>query len=193
MTQPNPKRFSQRRLAMINHAKFLGIRSGGEHRFTFVWVVVLTDRVFIRSWNGKPTGWFRAFQDEPLGTMKIADREVAIRARKARGERLMKAIESAYAENIHDAGVTQVRARLQDGSSKEGHGRNHAAIVETCAAGSLEEEPGDLDPYRPSVERCCFKNATILRHASIRARRFPSAVPPRLSAGRPDRIHSGWR
>jgi len=98
MTQADPKRFSQRRLATINHAKFLGIRSGGEHRFTFVWVVVLTDRVFIRSWNDKPTGWFRAFQDEPMGTMKIADREVAIRARTARGERLMKAIEAAYAE-----------------------------------------------------------------------------------------------
>ena len=76
----------------------VGIRSGRDHRFTWVWVVVIKERVFIRSWNDKPTGWFRAFGDEPLGAMKIADREVAIRARKARGENVMKSIESAYGE-----------------------------------------------------------------------------------------------
>ena len=92
------RRFSKRRLKDIHQTKMLGIRSGREHRFTWVWVVVVKERVFIRSWNDKPTGWFRAFADEPLGTMKIANREVAIRTRKARGERLMKAIEAAYAE-----------------------------------------------------------------------------------------------
>jgi hypothetical protein len=76
----------------------LGIRAGHEHRFTWVWVVVIEDRVFIRSWNDKPTGWFRAFEDQPVGAIKIADREVAIRARKARGTRLMAAIERAYGE-----------------------------------------------------------------------------------------------
>ena len=92
------RRFTKRRLAVIHQAKMLGIRAGREHRFTWVWVVVIDDRVFIRSWNDKPTGWFRAFEDQPLGAIKIADREVAIRARKARGERLMAAIERAYGE-----------------------------------------------------------------------------------------------
>jgi hypothetical protein len=76
----------------------IGIRSGREHRFTWVWVVVIKDRVFIRSWNDKPTGWFRAFGDEPRGAIRIGERDVAIRGRTARGEGLMKSIESAYAE-----------------------------------------------------------------------------------------------
>jgi hypothetical protein len=76
----------------------LGIRSGREHRFTWVWAVVVGGRVFIRSWNDKAAGWYRAFADEPLGEMKVGDREIAVRARKARGERLMEAIERAYAE-----------------------------------------------------------------------------------------------
>jgi hypothetical protein len=91
-------RFSRTRLTAIHNTKMLGIQSGNEHRFTWVWVVVVDARVFIRSWNDKRTGWFRAFAEQPLGAMKIADREVAIRTKKARGERLMKAIESAYAE-----------------------------------------------------------------------------------------------
>jgi hypothetical protein len=90
------RHFSKQRLATINETKMIGIRSGRTHRFTFVWVVVVDGRVFIRSWNDKPTGWFRAFLETPLGTMKLADREVAIRARKVRGERRMKAIERAY-------------------------------------------------------------------------------------------------
>ena len=52
----------------------------------------------MRSWNDKPTGWFRAFLEQPLGAIEIAGREVRIRAVKRRGERLMKAIEQAYAE-----------------------------------------------------------------------------------------------
>jgi hypothetical protein len=93
-----PRRFSKARLARLHDTKIVGIRSGSEHRFTFVWVVVVRERVFIRSWNDKPRGWFRAFQGEPRGAMKIGDREVAIRARPARGERLMESIERGYAE-----------------------------------------------------------------------------------------------
>jgi len=95
---PVGRRFSRTVLASIDRTRMIGIRSGREHRFTWVWVVVIRDRVFIRSWNDKPTGWFRAFGDEPLGAIRIGEREVAVRARQARGEGLMKAIESAYAE-----------------------------------------------------------------------------------------------
>ena len=104
------RRFSKSVLADIEGTKMVGIRSGRDHRFTWVWVVVIKERVFIRSWNDKPTGWFRAFGDEPLGAMKIADREVAIRARKARGENLMKSIESGYGERYTTpASLTYVR------------------------------------------------------------------------------------
>lgn len=92
------RRFSKGVLEGIDHHRMIGIRSGREHRFTWVWVVVHRQRVFVRSWNDKPTGWFRAFGDEPRGAMKIGERELAIRTKKTRGDVLMKAIESAYAE-----------------------------------------------------------------------------------------------
>ena len=74
------------------------MRSGTEHRFTGVWVVVVEDRVFVRSWNDKPRGWYRAFMAEPRGSLTVGDRELRIRARPVRSERLRHEILEAYAE-----------------------------------------------------------------------------------------------
>ena len=91
------RQFSKRALASIDETTYLRIRSGPEHRFIVVWVVVVKGRVFVRSWNDKPGGWYRAFLDEPRGAIEIDGRAVTVRARKARGDRLMEAIEDAYA------------------------------------------------------------------------------------------------
>ena len=91
--------FSKPVLDALAASKILGVRAGAEHRFTGVWVVVVGDRVFVRSWNDKPTGWYRAFLDEPLGTIQApGGREIRVRAKKVRGERLIDAIDAAYAE-----------------------------------------------------------------------------------------------
>lgn len=89
--------FSDRLLDAFNAAKIIGVRAGKErHRFIGVWVVVVKDRVFVRPWNNKPEGWYQTFLKEPKGRIQIAEREVRVRARKARGERLMDAIDLAY-------------------------------------------------------------------------------------------------
>jgi hypothetical protein len=38
----------------------------GRSRYTGVWVVVVEGRAFVRSWNDKSTGWYRAFQAQRL-------------------------------------------------------------------------------------------------------------------------------
>jgi hypothetical protein len=63
-----------------------------------VCVVVVGGRAFVRSWNDKPTGWCRAFLSEPLGSILLAGREMAVRARQLRGERLRDAVTRAYGE-----------------------------------------------------------------------------------------------
>ncbi len=107
---PNPRdvndmttesRFSDPVLQALQQAKILGIRAGSEHRYTGVWVVVVGGRVFVRSWNDKPTGWYRASRDEPGGTIHLAEREVAVRARHTRSERLRDAGSRAHAEKYN--------------------------------------------------------------------------------------------
>jgi len=98
------RRFPKATLEELDSAKILGVRAGTEHRYTGVWVVVVEGRVFVRSWNDKPAGWYRAFRAEPLGSIELAGREIPVRARLSRGERLRDAVTQAYAEKYDTKG-----------------------------------------------------------------------------------------
>lgn len=90
--------FSKSVLTAIDEAKILWIRAGiRPHRFRGIWTVVVDGRVFVRSWNDKPAGWYRAWLDEPRGAIKVGEREVRVRARRTRSERLRDAVDRAYA------------------------------------------------------------------------------------------------
>ena len=89
--------FSRAQLAALDAAKILGVRSGDDHRYVGVWVVVVEDRIFVRTWNDEPTGWYRAFLEEPRGSIQVGDEEIAVRGRHARSERLRRLVTEAYA------------------------------------------------------------------------------------------------
>jgi hypothetical protein len=85
-------------------AKIIGVRAGSEHKYTGVWVVVVDDRVFARSWNDKPTGWFQAFRKQPSGTVQVGDLEVSVRGRPVRGARMRDAVTVAFGEKYPTKG-----------------------------------------------------------------------------------------
>jgi len=91
-----PKLFPPRILAGFETTKYLPIRSG-DHRFIHIWVVVVSSRVIVRSWNDKPTGWYRAFLSNPLGHVKLDDREIPVRAARLQGTRINDATDEAFA------------------------------------------------------------------------------------------------
>jgi hypothetical protein len=77
----------------------LAVRAGaGDHRFTGIWFVIVGDRLFVRPWNDDAAGWRRAFLRERVGAIAIGSREMPVRAKTARGERLFDAVDAAYAE-----------------------------------------------------------------------------------------------
>lgn len=90
------KRFDARTLRAIDASRYFYVRCGTEHRYIGIWVVIVDDRVFVRPWNDKRSGWYRAFLAESLGSVKVGGREVRVRARKVRGERLNDAVDRAY-------------------------------------------------------------------------------------------------
>lgn len=96
--------FSKPVLAALHNSRILGLRTG-THRFTGVWFVVVNDRLFVRPWNDEPGGWYRAFLKEPAGVMQLGKRELRVRARKTRGERLLEAIDRAYREKYPTPGA----------------------------------------------------------------------------------------
>ena len=83
------------------NARMLGVRAGTEHRYTGIWVVVVEDRICARSWNDKPTGWFRAFRKQRHGTIKIGDREIVVQAKPVRSARILDAVTAAFAEKYN--------------------------------------------------------------------------------------------
>jgi len=98
---PKSSTFSKKTVEDLRNAKILGVRSGTEHRYTGVWVIVVGDRVFARSWSDKPTGWFRAFRKEPVGTIQVGDREIHVRAKLVRSARMLDAITAAFGEKYN--------------------------------------------------------------------------------------------
>lgn len=90
------ERFPERVVAAARDGKMLRIRAGAEHRFIGIWVVVVEDRVFVRSWSVKPRGWYRAFLEDPRGAILVDGEEIPVRAVRPRGERLKDEISRAY-------------------------------------------------------------------------------------------------
>src|SRR4026207_1038772 len=97
-------RFAETVVEAIRSAKIVGVRAGTEHRHTGVWVVVVDSRVFVRSWNDKPTGWFRAFKKEPSGTIQIGKLEIPVRGKPVRSARMRDAVTAAFAEKYNTKG-----------------------------------------------------------------------------------------
>ena len=96
MKVPAAKSFPSKILAGFEATKYMPIRAG-DHRFIHIWVVVVQDRVIVRSWNDKPSGWYRAFRSQPLGHIRLDDRELPVRAVPVRSTRLNDATDDAFA------------------------------------------------------------------------------------------------
>jgi hypothetical protein len=97
-------KFDKAVVEAIRSAKILGVRAGAEHRYTGVWVVVVDDRVFVRSWNDKPTGWFRAFRKQSNGSIQIAKDEIPVRGKLVRSARVRDAVTAAFAKKYNTKG-----------------------------------------------------------------------------------------
>lgn len=98
---PKDAAFADDLLEALRGAKILGVRAGDGHRYTGVWCVVVEGRLFVRSWNDKPTGWFRAFRRQPAGSVQVAGREIPVRARLTRSARLRQAVTAALGQKYN--------------------------------------------------------------------------------------------
>ena len=94
------KRFPPHVAMAIDECRALYIRAGAEHRFIFVWVVLVEDRVMIRSWSGSAKGWAGAFLKEKTGTIRLSkdSADIPVRAARVTGKKLLDAMDVAYSE-----------------------------------------------------------------------------------------------
>jgi hypothetical protein len=113
------KRFADEVLAIFHQSKGLRLRAGnGDHRFIGIWFVVVEDRVLVRSWSVKESGWYRTFLKEPRGTVQIAGLEIPVCAVRTRNERLRDAVDRAYLAKYNTAGALKYAKDLARAKSR---------------------------------------------------------------------------
>ena len=111
--------FSANIVAKLRAGKGLRIRAGtGDHRFIGIWVVVVKDRVFVRSWSVKPDGWYRTFLAEPHGAIRVGDRDLPVVAVGIRDKRILDAIDRAYLEKYNTPGAIKYAQDLGSPQSR---------------------------------------------------------------------------
>ncbi len=67
------------------------------HRPLPIWMVVVQDRVFVRSWRASgPLGWAAIMAREGSGAIRLAHEEIAVTAAPIRSPALNGAISDAY-------------------------------------------------------------------------------------------------
>ena len=101
------ERFDDGIVDAARNAKIAGVRAGTEHRYTGVWLVVVDGRLFVRSWNDKPTGWFRAFRNQPTGMLQLVELEIPVRGKPVRSARIRDAVTKAFGEKYNTKGSQQ--------------------------------------------------------------------------------------
>ena len=129
------RQFSDEILALLSQSKGLRIRAGaGQHRFIGIWVVVVENRVFVRSWSVKPDGWYRAFLTDPGGAIQVAGEEIAVRAVQMKDKRLRDAIDRAYLEKYNSKGSLQYAKDL-------GSAKSRATTIELVPSATESKKP----------------------------------------------------
>lgn len=100
--------FSKAILSRIDKGRILGIRAGNisKHRVIGIWVVVVEGRVFVRSYQLKPGGWWDTFRKDPSGEIFVPGRKrgVKVRAVLVRSGKMKKNVSAAYKEKYNTPG-----------------------------------------------------------------------------------------
>ncbi|WP_400191009.1 DUF2255 family protein [Hymenobacter sp. B81] len=68
-------------LDYIRHHNLIGLRAG-RHRASFldIWMVVVDDRIFVRSWGLAERGWYHAFLADSQGAIRCGEAMLPVRA-----------------------------------------------------------------------------------------------------------------
>ena len=94
------KHFSKAFLKCIDETQITSVRAGqGREKFTGIWMVVVEDRIFARSYNLSERSWYTALSGSENGDIKCGKEIVPIKGLKPVDIKTMtEAINRAYAK-----------------------------------------------------------------------------------------------
>jgi hypothetical protein len=110
--------FSSEVPQQLQKSNGLRIRAGIAHHFIGIWVVVVDDRAFVRSWSVKPGGWYDTFLAEPSGAIRIGKREIQIITKTVTDKRVLDTIDRAYLDKYNTPGAIKCARDLGSPQSR---------------------------------------------------------------------------
>jgi hypothetical protein len=117
------KQFSAEVLSKIHKDRILGVRAGSDrtHRVIGIWVVVVDGRVFVRSYQSKPNGWWQTLVKDPHGEIVLYGRKrgIKIRAVQVRSEKMKEKVSAAYKEKYNTPGSVRYVVEMSRSPSKD--------------------------------------------------------------------------
>ena len=92
------KKFSKTFLKCINETQITSVRAGeGREKFTGIWMVVVKDRIFGRSYYGAERSWYTALLNGDKGDIKCGKEILPVKGLKPPDINIItKAINKAY-------------------------------------------------------------------------------------------------
>lgn len=110
-------------LATIHKERILGIRAGtdSDYRIIGIWAVVVDGRVFVRSYQLKPGGWWQTLVKDPYGEILVGGRKrgIKIRAVQVKSEKMKEAVSAAYKEKYNTPGSVGYVAEMSRSPSRD--------------------------------------------------------------------------
>ncbi|HEX6846907.1 MAG TPA: DUF2255 family protein [Chitinophagaceae bacterium] len=92
------KKFSKAFLECIDKTQITSVRAGeGREKFTGIWMVIVDDRIFGRSYYGAERSWYTALLKGDQGDLKCGKEIISIKGVKPKDiNKINKAITGAY-------------------------------------------------------------------------------------------------
>ena len=105
-------------LKEIAERELIGIKAGnGNHRFLPIWMVVVEDQIYARSW-GQKKGRYRAFQEEGVGEVSARSGQYRVKAEFIdEDDKVNEWVDKAY-EQKYKASYQKYVDDLQTSSSR---------------------------------------------------------------------------
>lgn len=115
--------FSDEVIKTIDKERILGIRAGSDstHKVIGIWAVVVDGRVFVRSYQLKPGGWWSTFVKDPYGEIFVAKRKrgIKVHAVQVKSEAMKEKVSAAYKEKYNTSGSVGYVAEMSRSPSRD--------------------------------------------------------------------------
>jgi hypothetical protein len=107
-----PDTFGPATLASLNAEREVRIRAGDDgRRGTIIWVVVVQERVYARSFHGEQGKWYQAAARDGRAVLQASGRSIPVAVHRVTDPEVIESVSRAYLTKYADSEYAQAMVR----------------------------------------------------------------------------------